>query len=73
LHDSNPDRSSAAKCRAVPGTSFVVSGAAPARDAVFAAASAELKWPEQLVARRHQSEFSVTGSYTGKGVAHYTS
>src|SRR5262249_15612723 len=43
-HDFNPDRAIAATFQALPGTSFVVNGAAKASDSALTTASAELKW-----------------------------
>jgi uncharacterized protein with beta-barrel porin domain len=43
-HDFNADRNIAATFQTLPGASFVVSGAAPARDAALTTASAEMKW-----------------------------
>ncbi|WP_244499887.1 autotransporter outer membrane beta-barrel domain-containing protein [Tardiphaga robiniae] len=73
-HDFNSDRSVAATFQSLPGASFTVSGAAPARDAALTTASAELAWSNGLsVAATFEGEFSdVTRSYAGKGVARYT-
>ena len=43
-HDFNPDRVVAATFQALPGASFVVSGARPAADSALTTASAEMKW-----------------------------
>jgi uncharacterized protein with beta-barrel porin domain len=44
LHDFDPNRISGATFQALPGASFVVTGARQADDAALASASAELKW-----------------------------
>lgn len=70
-HDFNPDRSIAATFQALPGASFVVNGAGPARNAALTTASAEMKWQSGFsLAANFEGEFSaVTHSYAGKGVA----
>ncbi len=72
-HDFNTDRSIAATFQALPGASFVVNGAAQARNAALATASAEMKWMNGwAVAATFEGEFSdVTRSYSGKGVVRY--
>jgi autotransporter-associated beta strand protein len=72
-HDFNADRNIAATFQALPGASFVVNGAAPARDAALTTASAELKWASGFsVAGTFEGDFSnVTRSYAGKGVVRY--
>jgi len=72
-HDYNTDRSIAATFQALPGTSFTVNGAAPARDAALTTASAEMSFVGGLLlAATFESEFSdVTRSYAGKGVVRY--
>ena len=72
-HDFNPDRSIAATFQALPGASFVVNGAAQARDAALTTASAEVKWLNDFsLAATFEGEFSnVTRSYAGKGVLRY--
>lgn len=72
-HDFNPERSIAATFQALPGASFVVSGATQAHDAALTTASAEVKWLNgvSLVAT-FEGEFSnVTRSYAGKGAFRY--
>jgi uncharacterized protein with beta-barrel porin domain len=73
-HDFNADRSIAATFQALPGASFVVNGAAQARDSALTTGSAELKWASGFsVAATFEGEFSnVTRSYAGKGVVRYT-
>jgi uncharacterized protein with beta-barrel porin domain len=72
-HDFNTDRNIGATFQTLPGASFVVNGAAQARDAVLTTASAEIKWQNGLsLAATFEGEFSdVTGSYAGKGVVRY--
>lgn len=72
-HDFNPDRSAAATFQALPLASFVVNGAAQARDAVLTTASAEMKWTNGWsMAATFEGEFSsVTRSYAGKGSVRY--
>ncbi len=72
-HDFNPDRSVAATFQALPGTSFVVSGARAAADSALTTASAEMKWLNGWsAAATFEGEFShVTKSYAGKGVVRY--
>jgi uncharacterized protein with beta-barrel porin domain len=72
-HDFNPDRAAAATFQALPGASFVVNGAAQARDAALTTASAEMKWLNGWsAAATFEGEFSnVTRSYAGKGVVRY--
>jgi uncharacterized protein with beta-barrel porin domain len=72
-HDFNPDRNIAATFQALPGASFVVNGAAQARDSALTTASAEIKWINGWsAAATFEGEFSdVTRSYAGKGVVRY--
>ncbi|MGM4919640.1 autotransporter outer membrane beta-barrel domain-containing protein [Tardiphaga sp. 813_E8_N1_3] len=72
-HDFNSDRSASATFQTLPGASFVVNGAAQARDAALTTASAEMKWMNGwAVAGTFEGEFSdVTRSYAGKGVVRY--
>jgi autotransporter-associated beta strand protein len=72
-HAFNPDRSIAATFQALPGASFIVNGAASARDAALTTASAEWSWLNGFsFAGTFEGEFSsVTRSYAGKGVARY--
>ena len=72
-HDFNPDRSLAATFQTLPGASFVVSGAAQARDAALTTASVEMKWANGWsTAATFDGEFSgVARSYAGKGVVRY--
>ena len=72
-HDFDPDRSIAATFQALPGASFVVNGAAQARDSALTTASVEMKWNNGWsAAATFEGEFSdVTSSYAGKGVVRY--
>jgi outer membrane autotransporter protein len=72
-HDYNTDRAASATFETLPGTSFVVGGAAPAYDAALTTASAEMKFISGLsLAATFEGEFSdVTRSYAGKGVVRY--
>jgi uncharacterized protein with beta-barrel porin domain len=72
-HDFNPDRMVAATFQALPGASFVVSGARPAADSALTTASAEIKWRNGWsAAASFEGEFSsVTRSYAGKGVVRH--
>jgi autotransporter-associated beta strand protein len=72
-HDFNPDRIAAATFQALPGASFVVSGARPAADSALTTASAEMKWLNGWsTAATFEGEFSnVTRSYAGKGTVRY--
>ena len=74
VHDYNSDRSIAATFQSLPGASFVVNGALPARDAALTSASAEWSWHNGFsLAASFDGEFSgVTRSYAGKGVARYS-
>jgi len=69
-HDFDTNRSVAATFQALPGASFVVNGAAQARNAALTTVSAEMKWMNGwAVAATFEGEFSdVTRSYSGKGV-----
>ncbi|HEV7407128.1 MAG TPA: autotransporter-associated beta strand repeat-containing protein [Bradyrhizobium sp.] len=72
-HDFDPDRNIAATFQTLPGASFVVNGAAQARDAALVTGSAEMKWLNGFsLAATFEGEFSsVTRSYAGKGVVRY--
>jgi autotransporter-associated beta strand protein len=72
-HDFNTDRSITPTFQTLPGASFVVNGAAQARDAALVTASAEMKWLNGFsLAGTFEGEFSgVTTSYAGKGVVRY--
>jgi uncharacterized protein with beta-barrel porin domain len=72
-HDYDPDRSIATTFQTLPGSSFVVNGAAQARDSALTSAAAEMKWPNGWsAAATFEGEFSdVTRSYAGRGVVRY--
>ena len=73
-HNFNTSRAATATFQALPGATFVVNGAAQAKDAALTTASAEWKWRNGWsVAGLFEGEFSdVTRSYAGKGVVKYT-
>lgn len=72
-HNFNTDASIAPTFQALPGASFVVNGAAQAREAALTTLSAELKWRNGFsLAGVFEGEFSsTTTSYAGKGVVRY--
>jgi autotransporter-associated beta strand protein len=72
-HDFNADRAAAATFQALPGASFIVNGATPARDSALTTASVEMKWIDGWsAAATFEGEFSaVTRSYAGKGAVRY--
>lgn len=72
-HDFDVDRSVTATFQTLPGASFVVNGARPARDAALTTVSAEVSWLNGFsVAASFEGEFSdVTRSYAGKGLLRY--
>jgi uncharacterized protein with beta-barrel porin domain len=72
-HDFNPERAIAATFQALPGASFVVNGAAQARDAALTTTSAEVKWLNGWsAAATFEGEFShLTRSYAGKAAVRY--
>ncbi len=73
-HDFNPDRSVAATFQTLPGASFVVNGAAQARDSALTTTSVEMSWQNGWSAMAtFEGEFSsVTRSYAGKGSVRYS-
>lgn len=73
-HNFNTDRSARAVFQTLPGSAFVVNGAAQAANSALVTASAEVRWPGGWsVAGAFEGEFSnVTQSYAGKGVIRYT-
>ncbi|MGY3032057.1 autotransporter-associated beta strand protein [Bradyrhizobium sp. USDA 4354] len=72
-HDYNPDRTIGAVFQTLPGSAFVVNGAAQARDSALTTASAQLTWMNGWSASAtFEGEFSnVTRSYAGKGLVRY--
>jgi len=72
-HDFNTDRSAAAVFQSLPGTFFVVNGAALAHDSALTTVSLERKWLNGWsAAATFEGEFSDIGnSYAGKAVVRY--
>jgi uncharacterized protein with beta-barrel porin domain len=72
-HDFNTDRNVTAVFQGLPGASFVVNGAAQARNSALTSASAEMTWRNGWsAAATFEGEFSdVSRSYAGKGVVRY--
>lgn len=70
-HDYNADRNVSAVFQSLPGSSFIVNGAA--RNAALTSASAEMSFNGGWsVAATFDGEFSdVSRSYAGKGVVRY--
>lgn len=73
-HNFDTDRSIAVTFQSLPGASFVVNGAAQARDAALVTAAAEMTWANGFAAAAtFEGEFSnTTESYAGKGVLKYS-
>ncbi|WP_275199518.1 autotransporter domain-containing protein [Bradyrhizobium sp. CSA207] len=73
-HDFNPDRSVNAVFQTLPGSAFVVNGAAQARDSALTTASVQMNWMNGWsAALTFEGELSeVTRSYAGKGLVRYT-
>lgn len=73
-HDFNPDRTVGAVFQTLPGSAFVVNGAALARDSALTTASVQMNWLNGWSASASfEGEFSnVTRSYAGKGVVRYS-
>ena len=72
-HNFNTERSVGVVFQTLPGSTFVVNGAAQAHDSVLVGAGAEAKWLNGFsVAATFEGEFSnVTESYAGKGTLRY--
>ena len=72
-HDYNSDRNISATFQSLPGSTFIVNGAQPARNAALTSASAEMNFNGGWsVAATFDGEFSdVSRSYAGKGVVRY--
>lgn len=72
-HDYNPDRTVGAVFQTLPGSAFVVNGAAQARDSALTTASLQMNWMNGWSASAtFEGEFSnVTRSYAGKGLVRY--
>lgn len=73
-HDFNPDRTVGAVFQALPGSAFVVNGAALARDSALTTTSVQMNWMNGWSASAtFEGEFSnVTRTYAGKGVVRYS-
>ena len=73
-HDFNPDRTVGAVFQTLPGSAFVVNGAAQSRDSVLTTAAVQMNWMNGWsAALTFEGAFSgVTQSYAGKGVVRYT-
>jgi autotransporter-associated beta strand protein len=73
VHDFDPNRSIGATFQTLPGASFVVNGAAPARDAALTTTSAEWSWTNGWSASAtFEAELSnTTQSYGGRGIVRY--
>jgi uncharacterized protein with beta-barrel porin domain len=73
-HDYDTDRNVSAVFQTLPGSAFVVNGAAQARDSALTTASAEMKWLNGWsAAATFEGEFSgISSFYAGKGVVRYT-
>jgi uncharacterized protein with beta-barrel porin domain len=72
-HEFNTDRFATAVFQALPGASFVVNGAIPARDAALLTGSTEVKWRNGLsLSATLEGQFANNfNGYTGKGVFKY--
>ena len=72
-HDYNPDRTVGAVFQTLPGSAFVVNGAAQARNSALTSASAQMNWMNGWSASAtFEGEFSnLTRSYAGKGLVRY--
>jgi autotransporter-associated beta strand protein len=73
-HDFTTNRNVGAVFQSLPGTFFVMNGAAQAHDSALTTASAEMHWLNHWsAAATFEGEFSpVMNSYAGKGVVRYT-
>jgi uncharacterized protein with beta-barrel porin domain len=72
-HDYNPDRTVGAVFQTLPGSAFVVNGAAQAHDSALTTAAVQMSWMNGWSASAtFEGEFSnVTRFYAGKGVVRY--
>ncbi|WP_353622426.1 autotransporter outer membrane beta-barrel domain-containing protein [Aminobacter sp. SS-2016] len=72
-HHFDPERSLTATFQTLPGATFVVNGAAMARDTALVGAEVETRWQDGWSATAgFEGEFSdVTRSCSGKGVLRY--
>jgi autotransporter-associated beta strand protein len=73
-HDFTTNRNVGAVFQSLPGTFFVVNGAAQAHDSALTTVAAEMHWMNRWSAvATFEGEFSpVMNSYAGKGVVRYT-
>ena len=73
-HDWVSDPSLAAVFQALPGASFIVNGAVPAKDAAFASAGAELKLANGVtLLGKFDGEFARHAqTYAGTGTVRWT-
>jgi uncharacterized protein with beta-barrel porin domain len=73
-HDYMTDRNVGAVFQSLPGSFFVVNGAAQAQNSALTTLAAEMRWMNHWsVAATFEGEFSdVYNSYAGKGVVRYT-
>lgn len=73
-HDFTTDRSIAPQFQTLPGTSFVVYGAAQPHNSALTTASAEMKWMNGWsAATTFEGQFSdISQSYAGKGIVRYS-
>ena len=73
-HDFDPDRSIAATFQALPGASFIVQGATPAKNSALTSAGAELRLINGVsLLGKFDGEFAAhSQTYAGTGTLRYT-
>jgi autotransporter-associated beta strand protein len=73
-HDFNTDRNVQATFQSLPGSAFVVNGAAPAADTALTTVAAEMLWRNgwSASATADAQLSDTTHSYSGKGVVRYS-
>jgi autotransporter-associated beta strand protein len=73
-HDFNTDRNVQATFQSLPGSPFVVNGAAPAADTALTTIAAEMAWRNgwSASATADAQLSDTTHSYSGKGVVRYS-
>ena len=73
-HDYDPDRNVLSTFQTLPGASFIVNGATPAKNSALTSAGAELRWQSgwALTARFDGELASRAQTYTGTGTVHYS-
>lgn len=73
-HDWISDPTLAASFQALPGASFIVNGATPAKDSALTSAGAELRWQSgwSLMAKFDGELASRSQTYTGTGTVRYS-